>query len=77
MKQEVFNYTEHYTFEYIAALAVGQKRPPVNWLSEGRNLLNLTIVLYLVTRLRMLGVLLPPYVCLLWCFIKRNTTCLT
>jgi len=39
--------------------------------------LNLTIVLYLVRRLRMLGALLSPYVCLLWCLMKHKTTCLS
>ena len=76
MKLELFIYTEHYTREYIAVLAVELKRPPVNWLSAGRYLSWIWPLSYLVTRLRMLGALLPPYVCLL-CLIKHETSCLS
>jgi len=53
---------------------VGQKRPPVNWLSAGRNPAWTWPLSYLVMRLRMLVALLPPYVCLLCCLIRHKAS---
>lgn len=49
---------------YIAAQAVGQKRPPVSWLTAKWNLARMWPPL-------------PPYVFLLWCLIKHKTTCVS
>jgi len=74
---------EYFLFSTISRPALGPTRPPIQWLpgalipkDKAARSMKLTTHLHLVPSLRMLGaiLLLPQYVLMAWCLVKKRDT---